>query len=184
MIFPIYSFWIPQILYCVYHEARQPLRPLYVVGMTLTRLALPLYMLGCPHNVLRLQSNPGICIGLCLGMGLQVRPVPLAAGLTPHLSKHWLLCCARIAACLLRATGPDRRVCHGCAGLALPSSRAEFQAGQSRKVRQVLAACLIASGCAGGAAAGADQVGAEVLHPQAVPACQVRLSPQSLGTTA
>lgn len=73
MVFPMYSFWIPQILYCVYHEARQPLRPLYVVGMTLTRLALPLYIFGCPHNVLRLQSDPGICIGLCLSMGLQVR---------------------------------------------------------------------------------------------------------------
>ena len=75
MVFPIYSFWIPQILYCVYHEARQPLRPLYVVGMTLTRLALPLYVFGCPHNVLKLESSPGICIGLCLSMGLQVRPV-------------------------------------------------------------------------------------------------------------
>lgn len=78
LVFPIYSFWIPQILYCVYHEARQPLRPLYVVGMTLTRLALPLYIFGCPHNVLKLQSDPGICIGLCLSMAIQVRHVSRA----------------------------------------------------------------------------------------------------------
>ena len=78
LVFPIYSFWIPQILYCVYHEARQPLRPLYVVGMTLTRLALPLYVFGCPHNVLKLQSDPGICIGLCLSMAIQVRHVSRA----------------------------------------------------------------------------------------------------------
>ncbi len=90
MVFPIYSFWIPQILYCVYHEARQPLRPLYVVGMTLTRLALPLYIFGCPHNVLRLQSDPAICIGLCLSMGLQVRPAPHAAAMTLQLLKACL----------------------------------------------------------------------------------------------
>ena len=75
LVFPMYSFWVPQILYCVYHEARQPLRPLYVVGMTLTRLALPLYIFGCPYNVLRLQTNLGICAMLCLSMAVQVMAV-------------------------------------------------------------------------------------------------------------
>ena len=72
LVFPMYSFWVPQILYCAYHEARQPLRPLYVVGMTLTRLALPLYIFGCPYNVLRLQTDLGICALLCLSMAVQV----------------------------------------------------------------------------------------------------------------
>ncbi|CAK0754278.1 hypothetical protein CVIRNUC_002285 [Coccomyxa viridis] len=72
LVFPMYSFWVPQILYCAYHEARQPLRPLYVVGMTLTRLALPLYIFGCPYNVLRLQTDLGICAMLCLSMAVQV----------------------------------------------------------------------------------------------------------------
>ena len=72
LVFPMYSFWVPQILYCAYYEARQPLRPLYVVGMTLTRLALPLYIFGCPYNVLRLQTDLGICALLCLSMAVQV----------------------------------------------------------------------------------------------------------------
>lgn len=75
LVCPMYSFWLPQIIYCAYHEARQPLRPLYVVGMTLTRLALPLYIFGCPHNVLKLQSDPGICVALCLSMAVQAFPV-------------------------------------------------------------------------------------------------------------
>lgn len=74
LVSPMYSFWVPQIIYCAYHEARQPLQPLYVVGMTLTRLALPLYIFGCPHNVLKLQSDPGICVGLCLSMAVQACP--------------------------------------------------------------------------------------------------------------
>ena len=83
LVFPMYSFWVPQILYCVYHEARQPLRPLYVVGMTLTRLALPLYIFGCPYNVLRLQTDLGICAMLCLSMAVQVIP-KAACCLAPH----------------------------------------------------------------------------------------------------
>ena len=89
LVFPMYSFWVPQILYCAYHEARQPLRPLYVVGMTLTRLALPLYIFGCPHNVLRLQTDLGICAMLCLSMAVQVIWALPAALYSAEIISFW-----------------------------------------------------------------------------------------------
>ena len=58
------------------------------------------------------------------------------------------------------------------------------QRGAALSGRKVECGLLMHSGCAGGAAAGADQVGTAVLHPQAVSACQVRLSPQRPGATA
>lgn len=73
LIFPMYAFWVPQIVYCARHDVRQPLRPAYVIGITLTRLALPLYLFGCPHNLLGWQPRPGVCLGLCICMAVQVR---------------------------------------------------------------------------------------------------------------
>lgn len=76
LVFLLFGFWVPQIVHCARHEARQPLRPLYVVGMSLTRLALPLYLYGCPRNVLKVGYSPGVCVGLCASMGIQVgRPL-------------------------------------------------------------------------------------------------------------
>ena len=69
----LYSFWVPQILYCARTEARQPLWAPFVVGMTLSRLALPLYLFGCPHNLLDWDPNYGLCVLLVLYMGAQVR---------------------------------------------------------------------------------------------------------------
>lgn len=76
LIFPLYAFWVPQIVFCVRHDVRQPLRPAYVVGITLTRLALPLYLFGCPRNLLGWQPRPGVCLGLCACMALQVGAAP------------------------------------------------------------------------------------------------------------
>lgn len=72
LVFLAFGFWVPQIAYCARHDARQPLRPLYVAGMSLTRLALPLYLFGCPRNLLRVAHAPGVCAGLCAWVGLQV----------------------------------------------------------------------------------------------------------------
>ncbi|CAL8462582.1 g2115 [Coccomyxa elongata] len=72
LIFPLYAFWIPQIVFCARHDVRQPLRPAYIIGVTLTRLALPLYLFGCPHNLLGWQPRPGVCLGLCAFMAVQV----------------------------------------------------------------------------------------------------------------
>ena len=139
MVFPIYSFWIPQILYCAYHEARQPLRPLYVVGMTLTRLALPLYIFGCPHNVLRLQSDPGICIGLCLGMGLQVRPVPPGVILT-LIPRQPVAFMRELLHVYAKHTGPGSACDMIVLDLPCPLAGLTFGLAEC-KVRQLHAAC-------------------------------------------
>lgn len=72
IVFGLYSFWIPQIVLCVRDDVRQPLKPMYVIGMSLTRLALPLYLFGCPHNLPRVPFSPAICIGLTLHLAFQV----------------------------------------------------------------------------------------------------------------
>lgn len=58
----VYSFWIPQVVHCARTDVRQPLRPLYVIGMSVTRLLLPLYLYGCPSNVLRVSPSPAFCV--------------------------------------------------------------------------------------------------------------------------
>ena len=68
----VYSFWIPQIVHCARTDVRQPLRPLYVVGMSVTRLALPLYFYGCPSNVMKQPPNPVFCFILVGWLSLQV----------------------------------------------------------------------------------------------------------------
>lgn len=72
-VFLLYSFFIPQIVHCVRTDCRQPLQPLYVVGMSITRLALPLYLFSCPQNLLRVAPSHGVSVGLTLFVGAQVR---------------------------------------------------------------------------------------------------------------
>lgn len=67
----MYSFWIPQIVTNVIRDSRKPLHPYYIVGMTATRLAIPLYVFGCPHNFMRIVPSKAWCVFLCTFMGLQ-----------------------------------------------------------------------------------------------------------------
>lgn len=71
ILFAMYSFWIPQIITNVIRDTRKPLHPHYIIGMTLTRAAIPLYVFGCPSNFLRIQVDRSWCIFLGLFMGLQ-----------------------------------------------------------------------------------------------------------------
>lgn len=59
-----YSFWIPQIVANVVRDSRKPLHPHYILGMTVTRLAIPLYTFGCPNNFMRVETSFSWCIGL------------------------------------------------------------------------------------------------------------------------
>ncbi|KAL3685790.1 hypothetical protein R1sor_003812 [Riccia sorocarpa] len=59
-----YSFWIPQIVANVVRDLRKPLHPYYILGMTVTRLAIPLYTFGCPHNFMRVETSFTWCISL------------------------------------------------------------------------------------------------------------------------
>ena len=49
-----YSVWVPQIIYNAVHDTRRALHPSYVVGMSLSRLLIPLYFLWCPKTFLKL----------------------------------------------------------------------------------------------------------------------------------
>merc|ERR1719410_2981939 len=49
----LYSFWVPQILYNIFTEAKRPLHIHYIYGMSLTRVIFPLYIFGYQHNFLK-----------------------------------------------------------------------------------------------------------------------------------
>jgi hypothetical protein len=63
-LFALYSFWLPQIVLSVYEDHRKALHPLYIVGMSSTRLAIPLYFWGCPRNFLHVQPRYWTAVGL------------------------------------------------------------------------------------------------------------------------
>ncbi|CAA0816230.1 RING/U-box superfamily protein [Striga hermonthica] len=67
----LHSFWIPQICINVIRDSRKPLHPYYILGITATRIAIPLYVFGCPHNFMRIEPNSSWCICLAFFMGLQ-----------------------------------------------------------------------------------------------------------------
>ncbi|TKY85347.1 hypothetical protein EX895_005509 [Sporisorium graminicola] len=54
----LYSFWIPQIYRNVQRGTRKAILKRCVVGTTLTRLFIPLYLLACPENVM--LSEPSV----------------------------------------------------------------------------------------------------------------------------
>ncbi len=76
VVLALHSFWLPQIVSCARHDARQPLTPAYVLGMSASRLALPLYLHGCPHNLLRVPPSPRFCAALVLYVAAQARRPP------------------------------------------------------------------------------------------------------------
>ena len=64
IIFFFYSFWIPQIVSNVIRDTRKPLHVHYILGITATRLAVPLYVFGCPKNFMRIEVDIKWCICL------------------------------------------------------------------------------------------------------------------------
>ena len=54
----LYSVWIPQIVHSAKTGVRKPLLVSYYVGTGISRLYIPLYMLGCPDNIFaRINDN-------------------------------------------------------------------------------------------------------------------------------
>ena len=52
--------------------------------MTLSRLALPLYVYGCPHNLLHTKPQPWLCLGLCAFLAAQVPDRPQCSLVSQH----------------------------------------------------------------------------------------------------
>ncbi|XP_022764102.1 transmembrane E3 ubiquitin-protein ligase 1-like isoform X1 [Durio zibethinus] len=82
-----YSFWIPQIITNVIRDSRKPLHPHYIMGMTITRLAIPLYIFGCPHNFMRIEPDKSWCICLGVFIGLQASILLLQH----YLGSRWFI---------------------------------------------------------------------------------------------
>lgn len=70
-IFALYLFWLPQIILNIVEDHRRPLLPSYIIGTTITRLAIPLYFWGCPHNFLHIQPQPRSAIALVIWLFTQ-----------------------------------------------------------------------------------------------------------------
>lgn len=83
----MYSFWIPQIITNVIRDSRKPLHPHYILGMTVTRLAIPLYIFGCPNNFMRIEPDKIWCICLSLFLGLQASILLLQH----YLGSRWFI---------------------------------------------------------------------------------------------
>ena len=49
----LYSFWVPQIIHNVVTEAKKPMHPYYLCGMSVTRLVAPLYMFANQGNFIK-----------------------------------------------------------------------------------------------------------------------------------
>jgi len=71
VVFPLCAWWLPQIVMSSWNDVRPPLKPSYVAGTSLARLALPLYLLACPHNLLRSPPCYPIATALTLFVGAQ-----------------------------------------------------------------------------------------------------------------
>ncbi|KAL4280277.1 hypothetical protein GQ457_03G006620 [Hibiscus cannabinus] len=83
----LYSFWIPQIITNVIRDSRKPLHPQYILGMSITRLAIPLYIFGCPHNFMRIEPDKSWCICLGVFVGLQASILLLQH----YLGSRWFI---------------------------------------------------------------------------------------------
>ncbi|KAJ0576588.1 putative transcription factor C2H2 family [Helianthus annuus] len=67
----LHLFWVPQIVSNIIGDSRKPLHPHYIIGMSLTRLAIPFYLFGCPHNFMRIQPDHKWCVTLGLLVAFQ-----------------------------------------------------------------------------------------------------------------
>lgn len=52
-ILALYSFWVPQIVLNVITEAKNPMHPYYIYGMSFSRMVAPLYIFGVRNNFLK-----------------------------------------------------------------------------------------------------------------------------------
>ncbi|CAI0385468.1 unnamed protein product [Linum tenue] len=83
----MYSFWIPQIVTNVIRDSRKPLHPYYILGMTVTRLAIPLYIFGCPNNFMRIEPDKTWCTYLVIFVTLQASVLLLQH----YLGSRWFI---------------------------------------------------------------------------------------------
>ncbi|KAF9133910.1 hypothetical protein BGW39_008665 [Mortierella sp. 14UC] len=79
----LFSFWIPQIVRNVIRGSKKGLSLWFILGMSVTRLAIPVYFYGCPENLMGHEPTPWIW-GLVVWMALQVGVLLLQDWLGPR----------------------------------------------------------------------------------------------------
>lgn len=68
----LHGLWVPQIVLQAVSGTRRGMQARYVVGMSLLRLALPLYYYACPTNFLSNQISPPLVAALVLWLAAQL----------------------------------------------------------------------------------------------------------------
>jgi len=72
-----YSFWIPQIVNNMVKGHRKPLHFIYLYGMSISRLMIPIYIYGCPSNIaytitgIHMKPKYYMCVVLVLWVSFQ-----------------------------------------------------------------------------------------------------------------
>ena len=89
IIFALYSFWIPQIVHNAMADCNKSLQPRFVLGTSLCRLFLPLYIFGCPVNFFakyqfNFTPNMDVAVALVVWVGIQIAVLLLQDHLGPR----------------------------------------------------------------------------------------------------
>ncbi|KAF8941391.1 hypothetical protein BGZ47_007392 [Haplosporangium gracile] len=79
----LFSFWIPQIIRNVIRGSKKGLSLWFILGMSATRLTIPVYFYGCPDNLMGHEPTPWIW-GLIAWVALQVGVLLLQDWLGPR----------------------------------------------------------------------------------------------------
>ncbi|KAF9931398.1 hypothetical protein FBU30_010327 [Linnemannia zychae] len=79
----LFSFWIPQIFRNVIRGSKKGLSLWFILGMSATRLTIPIYFYGCPENLMGHEPTPWIW-GLVVWVALQVMVLLLQDWLGPR----------------------------------------------------------------------------------------------------
>ncbi|KAG9072643.1 hypothetical protein KI688_000414 [Linnemannia hyalina] len=79
----LFSFWIPQIIRNVIRGSKKGLSLWFILGMSATRLTIPVYFYGCPDNLMGHEPTPWIW-GLVAWVALQVGVLLLQDWLGPR----------------------------------------------------------------------------------------------------
>ena len=69
------SYWLPQIAWSAWNNSKKPLLPKYVLGISVTRLLVPLYLFGCPENFVRVKPQFWVCWLLVAWVAAQVAAI-------------------------------------------------------------------------------------------------------------
>ncbi|RKP34677.1 hypothetical protein BJ085DRAFT_588, partial [Dimargaris cristalligena] len=84
MLTVLFSFWIPQIIRNAQRGSSHALSPRYLWGITATRLAYPLYALGCSESIFADQAPYPEVFHLVAYLGLQIGVLTLQDYLGPR----------------------------------------------------------------------------------------------------